>query len=185
MLPALEIVPNRRRKLGLTQSKLADMAGVSQSYIAKLEAGKIEPSYIKVKAILEALDKLERKKEVSASEIMNKNLVCVEASSSINEAVELMKDYGYSQLPVMDEGKPVGGVSERTILEQVLNPVETVKPRSVKVRDIMEEAFPQVAEDAPLTLLTNLLKYYPAILVQQKGTIIGIVTKSDLLGTLS
>jgi len=27
------------------------MAGVSQSYIAKLEAKKIEPSYIKVKAI--------------------------------------------------------------------------------------------------------------------------------------
>ena len=39
MLPALEIIPKRRRKLGLTQSQLAELAGVSQSYIAKLEAG--------------------------------------------------------------------------------------------------------------------------------------------------
>ena len=51
MLPTLEIIPDRRRKLGLTQSQLASLAGVSQSYIAKLEAGKIEPSYIKIKSI--------------------------------------------------------------------------------------------------------------------------------------
>ena len=185
MLPALEIIPNRRRKLGLTQSQLANMAGVSQSYIAKLEAGKIEPSYIKVKAIFESLDKLERKKEVQASEIMNKNIVGINASSTINEAVEKMRDHGYSQLPVMEGDKPIGGLSERTVLEKILNPSDEINPSSLKVREIMEESFPQVADDAPLTLLSSLLKYYPAVLVQNKGNIVGIITKADLLGTLS
>ena len=185
MLPALEIIPNRRRKLGLTQSQLANMAGVSQSYIAKLEAGKIEPSYIKVKAIFESLDKLERKKEVQASEIMNKNIVGIDASSTINEAVEKMRDHGYSQLPVMEGDKPIGGLSERTVLEKILNPSDEINPSSLKVREIMEESFPQVADDAPLTLLSSLLKYYPAVLVQNKGNIVGIITKADLLGTLS
>jgi len=185
MLPALEIIPNRRRKLGLTQSQLANMAGVSQSYIAKLEAGKIEPSYIKVKAIFESLDKLERKKEVQASEIMNKNIVGINASSTINEAVEKMRDHGYSQLPVMEGDKPIGGLSERTVLEKILNPSDEINPSSLKVREIMEESFPQVADDAPLTLLSSLLKYYPAVLVQNKGDIVGIITKADLLGTLS
>jgi predicted transcriptional regulator len=49
----------------------------------------------------------------------------------------------------------------------------------------MDEPFPQVGEDAPVSLLTNLLKFYPAVLVQRKGTIVGIVTKADLLGILA
>jgi predicted transcriptional regulator len=184
MLPALEIIPSRRRKLGLTQSQLANMAGVSQSYIAKLEAGKIEPSYIKVKAILESLDKLEKRKEVTASEIMNRNIVGIDSSATINEAVEIMKNHGYSQLPVMQGDKPIGGLSERTVLEQILNPSRDINPSRVKVKEIMDESFPQVAEDAPLSLLTNLLKYYQAVLVQRQGVLTGIVTKADLISTL-
>jgi predicted transcriptional regulator len=185
MLPALEIIPNRRRKLGLTQSQLANMSGVSQSYIAKLEARKIEPSYMKVKAILEALDKLEHKKEVSASELMNTNITSVQSSANIHEAVEIMRRKGYSQLPVMDGDKPIGGVSERTLLDQILNPKGHMNPADIMVMEIMDDAFPQVADDAPLSLLSSLLKFYPAVLVQKKGKIIGIVTKADLLGTLS
>jgi predicted transcriptional regulator len=185
MLPALEIIPNRRKKLGLTQSQLANMAGVSQSYIAKLESGNIEPSYVKVKAIFESLDKMERKKEVQASEVMNRKIVVLEASSTINEAVEKMREYGYSQLPIMEKDKPIGGISERIVLERIVNNIEDVNPNSLKVRDIMEESFPQVAEDAPLTLLSSLLKYYPAVLVQNKGKVVGIITKSDILGTIN
>ena len=185
MLPAIEIIPDRRRKLGLTQNQLADLAGVSQSYIAKLEAGKIEPSYLKVKSIFEALDKLERKKEVSASEIMTQSVISVQASANINEAIDTMRKHGFSQLPVLDGSKSVGGLSERTLLDHILYPEDDAPPGSKKVREIMEDNFPQVADDAPLSLLSNLLKYYPAVLVQKKGEIVGIITKADLLGVIS
>ncbi|MBI2079314.1 helix-turn-helix domain-containing protein, partial [Candidatus Micrarchaeota archaeon] len=39
-----------RRKLGITQKELAKLAGVSQSLIAKIEMGKIDPAYSKVLA---------------------------------------------------------------------------------------------------------------------------------------
>jgi predicted transcriptional regulator len=84
MLPALEIIPERRRKLGLTQSQLAELAGVSQSYIAKLEAGNIEPSYVKVKALFEALDRLEQEKQVSAGQIMNRSVVGIQKGMHIS-----------------------------------------------------------------------------------------------------
>src|SRR4030042_1269088 len=184
MLPAIDMIPDRRRKLGLTQNQLADLAGVSQSYIAKLEAGKIEPSYLKVKAIFEALDKIERRKEVSAAEIMTADVISVQANASIQEAVETMRRHGFSQLPVMDGDKHGGGVSERTLLDQVLYPEDDTPPGRKRVREIMEEGFPQVSEDAPLSLLSSLLKYYPAVLVQKKGRVMGIVTKADLLGTI-
>jgi predicted transcriptional regulator len=184
MLPAIDIIPDRRRKLGLTQNQLADLAGVSQSYIAKLEAGKIEPSYLKVKAIFEALDKIERRKEVSATEIMTSEVVSVQANATAQDAVEIMRGHGFSQLPVMDGDKPVGGVSERTLLDQMLYPDDETPPGKKRVRDIMDESFPQVSEDAPLSLLSSLLKYYPAVLVQKKGEVVGIITKADLLGVI-
>jgi predicted transcriptional regulator len=48
----------------------------------------------------------------------------------------------------------------------------------------MEEAFPQVDEDAPLSLISSLLQVYSAVLVSKKGTAVGIITKADLLRIL-
>ena len=185
MLPSIDIIPDRRRKLGLTQNQLAELAGVSQSYIAKLEAGKIEPSYLKVKAIFEALDKLERRKEVQAIEIMTEDPIVVQQISSVQETVDIMRRNGFSQLPVFDGDKPVGGVSERTLLDKILYNDDGVPASRKQVKDIMDESWPTVAEDAPLSLLSNLLKYYPAVLVQRKGHVVGIITKADLLGVFS
>lgn len=183
MLPALEIIPERRRKLGITQSQLAELAGVSQSYIAKLEAGNIEPSYVKVKALFEALDRLEQEKQVSAGEIMNPSVVGIQRETAIADAIEKMRKNGFSQLPVMDGERSVGSISEGTLLDHMLAAKKNETQAKI-VSEIMDEPFPQVGEDAPISLLTSLLKFYPAILVQRKGIIVGIITKADLLGII-
>jgi len=61
MLPSLDEIAKKRKMLGLTQKELARMAGVSQSSIAKIESGKIDPSYNKVKAIFDVLERMETK----------------------------------------------------------------------------------------------------------------------------
>lgn len=185
MIPPIDIIPDRRRKLGLTQNQLAELAGVSQSYIAKLEAGKIEPSYLKVKSIFESLDRLERRKEVQASEIMTPDPIFVQQSETVQETVEIMRRNGFSQLPVFSGDKPVGGVSERTLLDQILYNEDGIPASRKRVKDIMDESWPMVAEDAPFSLLSNMLKYYPAVLVQRKGMVVGIITKADLLGVFN
>jgi len=184
-LPALETIAARRRGLGLTQTQLADLAGVSQSYIAKLEARRIEPSYARVKAIFEALQRLEEGRDVRASEIMTPDVVGVQVGDPVQRAVSLMRTYGYSQLPVFDGGRPVGSLSERTIIDRIVNGEEGGSVAERPVSEIMADAFPQVGEDAPLSLLTSLLRVYPAVLVSRKGEVTGIVTKADLLKTLS
>lgn len=184
MLPALEIIPERRRKLGLTQSQLAELAGVSQSYIAKLEAGNIEPSYIKVKALFEALDRIEQEKQICVGEIMNRSVVGIQKMTSISDAIDVMRRNGFSQLPIMDGERSIGSISEGTLLDHMLASKKNESQAKI-VSEIMDEPFPQVGEDAPVSLLTNLLKFYPAVLVQRKGGIVGIVTKADLLGILA
>ncbi|HID17114.1 TPA: helix-turn-helix domain-containing protein, partial [Candidatus Bathyarchaeota archaeon] len=75
VLPSLKEIERRRKSLGLSQKKLARLVGVSQSFIAKIESGKISPSYEKTKKIFDVLDSLEMKKEMKVEEIMHKEVV--------------------------------------------------------------------------------------------------------------
>jgi len=184
MLPSVERIAERRKRLGLTQSQLAELAGVSQSYIAKLEAGKIEPSYRKVKAILEALQRVEDGRGIKAADIMSRDVIHIEAHEPVKRAAELMMRYGYSQLPVLEEGRIVGSISEKTIIERFMEGEDGPSLAERPISEVMDDAFPQVGEEAPLSILTALLRVYPAVLVTKRGRIIGIVTKADLLKTL-
>ena len=184
MLPSLEEVAKKRRMLDLTQKELARLAGVSQSLIAKLESKKIDPSYTKVKAIFDVLERLEIKTEVHAKEVLHQGVVGVQKSDLVSKAVRLMTDHGYSQLPVFDGEHAVGSVSEKTILGQVLAGKDLTQVSMLAVGDVMEEAFPQVGEEAPLSLISGLLQVYPAVLISTKGKVVGIVTKADLLKML-
>jgi predicted transcriptional regulator len=185
MLPEIDTVAQRRRALGLTQTQLAEKANVSQSYIAKLEARKIEPSYTKVKTILEVLNSLERGKETKAEEIMSITIVSVQKSDLVQKAVDTMWDSGFSQLPVMDEDRPIGSITERTIIDYMRNGNAEGPVGQQPVYSIMDDPFPQVGEEAPVSIIAGLLRIYPAIIVQKRDKVTGIITKADLLKTLT
>lgn len=185
MLPSIEEISRRRRMLGLTQKELANLAGVSQSLIAKLESGKIDSSYTKVKAIFDALKQMEMKRAVHAKEIFHSEVVGVQKDEKTSKAARLMRDYDYSQLPVFDGERVVGSISEKTILSQISAGKDFSKISTLSVEEVMEEAFPQVGEDAPLSLISSILQVYPAVLVLRKGETVGIITKADLLRMLS
>jgi predicted transcriptional regulator len=184
MFPPVEEIAQKRRLLGLNQAELAKLAGVSQSLIAKLESGKIDSSYTKVKTIFEALERLEAKTKIQAGKMLHKKIVGVQKSEPISKVVQLMKSHEYSQLPVFDGKQSVGSISEKTILHQILAGKDLAQISKLPTEEVMEEAFPQVDEDAPLSLISNLLQNYSAVLVSKKGTAVGIITKADLLRML-
>jgi predicted transcriptional regulator len=184
MFPTLNEIAKRRRQLGLKQSELAKAAGVSQSLIAKLEAGTIDSSYTKVKNIFDLLERLEFKTKVQAEKIVHNDVLSIQKDQPISEVVKIMKDYGYSQLPVFNGKQSVGSISEKAILHQILSGKDLEQISKLPTEDIMEEAFPQINEDAPLSLITGLLQTYSAVLVSKKGVVVGIITKADLLRML-
>ncbi len=184
MLPPLEEIAKKRRALNMTQKQLARLAGVSQSLIAKLESRKINPSYTNVKAIFDALEHLEMKSEVLAKAVLHEKIVSVQKSDKVSKAVHLMAEYDYSQLPVFDGEHPVGSIAEKTLLSKVMAGDDLIQVSKLPIEEIMDEAFPQVGEDAPLPLISGLLQIYPAVLISKKGKVIGIVTKADLLKML-
>src|SRR5437870_4900636 len=119
MLPTLDEIPKKRKALGLTQSKLAQLAGVSQSIIAKIESGTVDPSYSIAKRLVEALEKESiQSSRPRVSEIMSKPVISVSKTQLVRDAVDLMRKRGYSQLPVFDGNRCVGSISEKTILDR-------------------------------------------------------------------
>lgn len=172
----LEEIKEIRKRFGLTQSQLADRAGVSQSLIAKVEAGRLDPTYSKAKRIFEAIDTLGRKKELRAEQIMNTHIISVKPYDDIKEAIKKMKKADISQMPVIEEHKSIGIVSESIILEALLN------KKGSKIKDIMEDSAPVVSKNTTVAAISNLLRFYPMVLVSDGGELKGVITKSDLLG---
>lgn len=181
MLPKLEEMARRRKSLNLTQKELALLGGVSQSMIAKVEALTISPSYEKTKKIFDALEELEIRIETRVRDIVSKKVISVRPQDPVLRATELMRQTGFSQLPVLDGHFAIGSISERTMLAQILN-VKNLSELSRKhVEDVMDEPFPQLDEESPLSAVSSILQYSPAVIVTKRGRISGIVTRADLL----
>lgn len=180
-LPSLEEIAKRRKSLGLNQRELARLAGVSQSFIAKIETGKINPSYELAKAIFDVLERLESKEELKAADIMHPDVTGIDGSATVSEASKLMDETGYSQLPVYKEGKVVGSIAESTIISAMLKIRDPIRLSKMTVEEIMEESFPMVDGSTPVSLVSTLLRHAPAILVTVKGEVRGIITKADIL----
>jgi predicted transcriptional regulator len=107
--------------------------------------------------------------------------VGVQAHEPISRAVRLMRETGFSQLPVFNGDRLVGSLTEKTILQKL---VSSPKPDLVSKREIetiMDEAFPTVNELTPVSMVSALLQLESAVLVLRRGHVLGIITKADLL----
>lgn len=175
-------IKHLRKKYHLNQKELAQRAGVSQSLIAKIEAGTVEPSFSKAKLIFETLDQLRETKEIKAKDLMNKKISSAEIGEPLKDVIRAMKSKGISQLPVLSKEKVCGIITEGSILRKMLEHPE--KSHSLKAEDVMEEAPPIVTLNTGFNTLSILLRDHPVVLVAERGDIKGIISKSDLLGKM-
>ena len=85
MLYDLKGIKQMRRNLDLTQTELAKLADVSQSLIAKIERGKIEPSYAIARKIFAVLEEQisHKQKNIIGKNICSKELVSIKSNDSI------------------------------------------------------------------------------------------------------
>ncbi|MBI2129838.1 CBS domain-containing protein [Candidatus Woesearchaeota archaeon] len=118
-MPELEEIKILRRKLGITQSDLAKLANVSQSFIAKLEARLIEPSYTKTKKLFEVLASFKEEKEPKAEQLMIKKIISLKPNDKVDSAIKLMRKHAISQVPVVERSNVVGIISEATIINNI------------------------------------------------------------------
>ena len=181
MLPNLSEIKNQRKKISLTQSELARQTGVSQSLIAKIESNVIVPSYSNAKKLFDFFEIIQKEHDAKVSDFMTLKVISVKKDTPLRIAIKTMEKNSISQLPVLDDGKSVGTLSEKTALE-VINRAENSKDVLEKsVELVMEDSMPQINEDTPFQLVSSIMGHYSGVLVTKNGEVIGIITKSDLL----
>ncbi len=186
MMPDLEEVPRLRKALGLTQTALARLSNVSQSTIVKIEKKQMNPSYDVVRRVMTSLQAELKRQEKKAlvDQIQTRKVQYVEAKIPLATAVDEMRHWKFSQMPVMHNGHPVGSISDKVINNLILSGKDPKDLARIRVDEVMEPAFPQVDAKAPVELAASLLRHYNAVLVTAKGEVTGIVTKSDLMKLL-
>lgn len=186
MMPDLEEIPRLRKALSLTQTALARLANVSQSTIVKIERKQMNPSYDIVRRIVNSLQAELKRQEKKAlvDQIQTRRVQYVEAKLPLEKAVNEMRHWKFSQMPVMHNAHPVGSISDKVINNLILSGRDPKDLARIRVEEVMEPAFPQIDGKAPVELAASLLRHYNAVLVTAKGEVTGIVTKSDLMKLL-
>jgi len=171
------LLKKKRLEAGFTQSQLAKMVGVSQAHIAKIEGEKVDPRLSTVNKILETLEGGRGRK---CGEIMTHDVITAHPKDKIKEASETMVRHAFSQLPIIEDGRVVGMITEEAI-------VRNLSPDIAEelIEKVMEPPLPSVPEDTDVTVIRPLLETNSGVLVTRKGKLVGIITRSDLLEVVS
>ncbi|MEO0716265.1 MAG: CBS domain-containing protein [Planctomycetota bacterium] len=113
----------------------------------------------------------------------SRSLVTVSGDDSLQEAVHRMKENGLSQLPVLEEDRVVGIVTESDLLGRI------VDGRAALDSAIAEVMFRNVAtvheNDDTKALLELFETGNVGVVVDEAQSLVGILTKMDLFDHLS
>ncbi|MGN6781988.1 MAG: cystathionine beta-synthase [Marmoricola sp.] len=115
-------------------------------------------------------------------------LVHTHPTETIAEAVHILREYGVSQMPVVRAEPPVmaaevaGSVSERELLDALYAGRARLADQ---VEQHMGAPLPSVGSGVDVAEAVSTLADHDAVLVQEDGRPIGVLTRQDLLGFLA
>ncbi len=116
------------------------------------------------------------------------DLVHTHPSETVRDAITILREYGVSQMPVVGAEPPVmagevaGSVSERELLSAVF---EGRAKLADAVAQHMSAPLPLIGSGELLGTAAKTLRDFDAVMVVEDGKPIGVLTRHDLLGSLS
>ena len=107
---------------------------------------------------------------------MTRHVYTFGPNDAAENVLKVMIEKDISQVPVLDvRGFQQGVITEKTLLGKDL------KGKTVKEVLDGEHIFPMVARDTRLQVIASILQEEQAVLVTEKGKMVGIITKQDIL----
>jgi cystathionine beta-synthase len=110
-------------------------------------------------------------------------IITVTETAVVRDALDLLRRYEISQLPVMRGKDVVGSINDVAVMQAVFDHADIMhKP----VSDVMGRPFPMLDRDAEVDRAYKLLTLAnPAIVVTDGGEPVGVVTRQDVISFLS
>ena len=127
------------------------------------------------------------------SERMSRPVICVSPDEPINEVLALFRNEHIRRAPVMKEGKLVGIISERDLLNASPSSATTLSVwelnyliSKVKVKDVMTKKVITVDVDTPIEEAARIMadKKIGGLPVVSAGKVVGMITETDLFKIL-
>ena len=117
-------------------------------------------------------------------DIMEKNVITIEKDKTAQDAAKIINEKDISFLVVMDEGLPVGVLSESDFVRKIA--AEDKKSSDVPISDIMSYKFRSVGptttiENAVQKMLNNNIR---RLLILEDDKLVGVITQTDLASYL-
>ena len=116
------------------------------------------------------------------------SLVHAHPNETVREVIDILREYGVSQMPVVKAEPPVtageviGSVSERALLDALfagkVSLADSIEPH-------MSSALPIIGSGEPVSKAIHALGGADALLVHIDGKPAGVITRQDLLGHLA
>jgi cystathionine beta-synthase len=110
-------------------------------------------------------------------------LITVGPNDTVKTALDLLRKYEISQLPVMNNHENVGSVNDVGVMQAVFDHADILHQ---PVSEVMGRAYPMLEQSDEIELAYKLLTLAnPAIVVTDDKEPIGVVTRQDIIGFLS
>ncbi|MBC7129263.1 MAG: CBS domain-containing protein [Thermoplasmatales archaeon] len=121
------------------------------------------------------------KKEILVKDIMSKAPVIVKSKASVIDAAKEMKIEKVGSVIVVENGKPVGILTESDILKKIV--AEGKDASKIKVKDVMSTPLISISPDEKIEKAVKLLgknriRRLPVI---ENGKLVGIITERDIV----
>ena len=121
---------------------------------------------------------------LKVSHLDTEKVFTISPRATVYEVGKILQDKGFGALPVLDEGKMVGIITERDLAFKVL--LDRVDPKKVFVAEYM------TADPAYVSPFTNIMdclnlmkdKKIRHVPVLEKGKLVGLVSMRDILYAL-
>ncbi|MBI2281523.1 MAG: pyridoxal-phosphate dependent enzyme [Bacteroidetes bacterium] len=110
---------------------------------------------------------------------IGKHLVTVSSDTPVTQAILLMNQYNISQIPVLDNNKFVGSLSDNHLFGKLL---ENAELKEMPVRNLMQEPFPVVNEKTTFEQVSKVFQQgEKAVIVNYDTNKYHIITKQDMI----
>ena len=106
-----------------------------------------------------------------------RELIQVAPTAKIMEVVGLLKLHGISQVPVVEEGKLLGMLTEKSLLQRALEGSRV----DGNVRDLVESDYCAVDAATEVDVLIDLFRRYRVAVVLEGGIPVDLITRIDLI----
>jgi CBS domain-containing protein len=118
---------------------------------------------------------------VYVKEIMRSDVKTIRPDANVREVVEKMNRFGIGSIIVVQERRPVGIITERDILQKVVE--RCLDPNLCKAKDIMTTPTVTAKEDLTVDEAANLMATHKfrRIPIVRHNELVGIITATDLI----